>query len=50
MEIELKKKCPKCQEGILENKGTRFSGHVEYLVTRCNKCSHEVLKCLGIEE
>ncbi len=50
MELELKKKCPKCTEGTLEHKGTRYTGDVEYFVSRCNKCNHEILKCLGVEE
>ncbi|MBS3137940.1 hypothetical protein J4232_05890 [Candidatus Woesearchaeota archaeon] len=49
MDLEIKKKCPKC-DGILENKGSRFSGDVEYFVSQCNKCKHEIVKCLGLEE
>ncbi|MFC1741354.1 hypothetical protein ACFL3V_02365 [Nanoarchaeota archaeon] len=39
--------CPECS-GNMVKAGTMHSGNSKYSVTKCEKCGHEEMECIGL--
>lgn len=40
-------KCPKC-DGKMVKAGVMQSGNSKYAITKCEKCGHEEMECIGL--
>jgi DNA-directed RNA polymerase subunit M/transcription elongation factor TFIIS len=39
--------CPKCN-GTMIKEGVMHSGNSKYEVSKCDKCGHEEMECVGL--